>query len=505
MAILRYTASADTTITNAFEANLSTRGTGSNMGYADSMAIFSIYGQSSGSVIGQTQELSRALIKFPIESIVTDRTAGVLPSSGSMSFHLKMHNAETPFTLPQSFNLVVAPISQSWVEGTGLDMDEYKDLGSSNWIKSDSSTSWTSIGGDYLTASNYNIYFDQGYEDIELDVSQIVEQWITDIDTTPSPGVIKNYGFGIRLTASQEGYFSSSTGQDTSVLINNPQGSRDSYYIKKFFSRSSEFFFKRPTIEARWDSRVSDDRENFYYSSSLAPAADNLNTLYLYNYIRGRLVNIPAVGTGEILVSLYSGSTAPTGTALTLYDGNLNLTGGYVSTGIYSASLAITAAATPLQVLYDVWHSGSTQYFTGSSYPEKMPTYEAAPTFTRITSCKNLKKSYTTSDKARFRFFVRDRNWNPTIYVKATSNNPTDIIPSASYSIVRTTDNHTAVQYGTGSNYSTYLSYDKDGNYFDFDMSLLQGGYMYEIKLSYYNDSIGTWQEQPQTFKFRVE
>ena len=205
-----------------------------------------------------------------------------------------------------------------------------------------------------MTASNYNVYFGQGYEDLGLDVSQIVEQWIKDIDTTAAPGVIKNYGFGIRLTASQEGYFSSSTGQDTSVLINNPQGARDSYYIKKFFSRSSEFFFKRPTIEARWDSRVSDDRENFYYSSSLAPAADNLNTLYLYNYIRGRLVNIPAVGTGGILVSLYSGSTAPTGTALTLYDGNLNLTGGYVSTGIYSASLAITAAATPLQVLYDV-------------------------------------------------------------------------------------------------------------------------------------------------------
>ena len=135
MAILRYTASADTTITNAFEADLSTRGTGSNMGYADSLAIFSIYGQSSGSAVGQTQELSRALIKFPVESIVTDRTAGVIPASGSMSFHLKMHNAETPFTLPQAFNLVVAPVSQSWVEGTGLDMDEYKDLGSSNWIK----------------------------------------------------------------------------------------------------------------------------------------------------------------------------------------------------------------------------------------------------------------------------------------------------------------------------------------------------------------------------------
>ena len=198
--------------------------------------------------------------------------------------------------ITQGFNLVLAPVSQSWIEGTGLDMDNYQDFGTANWIKSDDSTFWTSIGGDYLTASNYNIAFPQGYEDIELNVSQIVEEWIKYLDTTPAPGVIKNYGFGIHLTASQEAYFSSSTGQDTAVLIDNTQGADQSYYIKKFFARSTEFFFKRPLIEARWDSRVTDNRENFYYSSSLAPAADNLNTLYLYNYIRGRLVNIPTVG-----------------------------------------------------------------------------------------------------------------------------------------------------------------------------------------------------------------
>ena len=78
MAIARYTASADTTITNAFEANLRLRGTGSNMGYADSLEIFSIYGQESGSN-GQSQELSRALVKFPITTIAADRTVSRTP------------------------------------------------------------------------------------------------------------------------------------------------------------------------------------------------------------------------------------------------------------------------------------------------------------------------------------------------------------------------------------------------------------------------------------------
>jgi hypothetical protein len=514
MAIARYVADADTTITNAFEADLKTRGTGSNMGYADSIEIFSIYGQTSGSA-GQSQELSRALMRFPITSIVSDRAAGTIPASGSVSFYLRVHNATHPFTLPQDFSLTVTPVSRSWTEGTGLDMDEYKDLGTANWLRATDSVDWTSIGGDYISidpGSTYTIAFEQGYEDIELDVTRIVEQWVD--------GTHDNYGFGIHLVATDEAYFSSSTGADTSVLIDNPTGAQQSYYTKKFFARSTEFFFKRPVIEARWDSRVSDDRENFYYSSSAAPAEDNLNKLYLYNYVRGRLVNIPVIDDGNtLMVSLFSGSTFPTGSKLTLYDGNLNTTASWVSRGIYSAELAITAALSTeqpkgLTVLYDVWHNqssggphtlGTSQYFTGSIYPELMPTYDSAPTFQRITSCRNLKKSYSTADTARFRFFVRDRNWNPTIYVKANANNPTDIITSASYNVRRVIDNYNAVPYGTGSEYSTYLSYDKKGNYFDLDMSLLEAGYMYTINLSYYNDSIGAWQEQPQTFKFRVD
>ena len=508
MAILRYTASADTTITNAYEAGLVTRGTGSNMGYADSLEVFSIYGQESGSN-GQSQELSRILIQFPIDTIKANRTANKIPASGSVSFYLKMFNAETPWTLPQDFNLVVAPVSAAWLEGAGLDTDNYQDLGEANWGLRQASTSWTNVGGDYLTASNYNVAFPQGYENINLDVSDTVERWIAGTD----PAFANNYGFGIHLTASQEAYFSSSLGSDSGSIIQNTVGAKQSYYTKKFFARSTEYFFKRPVLEARWDDRTTDDRENFFYSSSLAPAADNLNTLVFYNYIRGRLVNIPAAGEGNLLVSFYSSSDgSPTGSKLVLPAGgdvasalDLNATASYTSAGLYSVSLALTAAATPLLAIHDVWHSGGVEFFTGSFYPELVPTYDSAPTFDRITSCKNLKKSYSPQDTARFRFFVRSKNWSPTLYTVATANNPTDIITSASFSIARVTDDYTAIPYGTGSDYSTYLSYDKEGNYFDFDMGLLEAGYMYEIRLSYYNDSIGDWQEQSQAFKFRVE
>ena len=118
MSILRYTASLDNVITNAFQENLSTRATGSNMGASDILETFSIYGQShSGSV-----ELSRILISFPIDKVISDRNAGIIDSSGSVTWKLKLYNAKHYETVPQSFDIKVSAVSQAWEEGTGIDM-----------------------------------------------------------------------------------------------------------------------------------------------------------------------------------------------------------------------------------------------------------------------------------------------------------------------------------------------------------------------------------------------
>jgi len=515
MPIKRYYASKDNTITNAMRSALSdaTRATGSNMGAADVLETFSIYGQASSSS-GLSQELSRILIQFPVDTISTDRTAGTIPASGSVSFYLKMYNARHAFTLPRNFILDVVPVSQSWEEGVGLDMDEYIDKtygnSGSNWINRGKNSTWARIGGDYVTSSafssvNYTVSFALGYEDVDLDITTLVEEWITG----SSGGGLDNYGVGVHLTSSQEAYYSSSTGLNTSTVINNLEGATVSYYTKKFFSRSSEFFFKRPVVEARWAPPVKDDRGNFYFSSSLAPAADNLNTLYLYNYVRGQLVNIPAIGTGTILLSLYSGSTAPSGSKLLLPSGgdvvsslDTNVTGGWVSTGIYSASFGTTGS---LGKLFDVWHTGSTEFFTSSLSPKTLAGYNNAPTFEFVTNITNLKPKYSRSEKARMRLFVRPKNWNPNIYNVATSTTPNSTVVSASYKIVRLTDNLDAIPYGTGSDLSTYLSYDVSGNYFDVDMGMLEADYSYGVKFVFYNDSISTWVEQPYIFRFRVE
>ena len=512
MAIKRYKADADTTIVNAFQPGLKTRGTGANMGEADVSEVFSIYGRQTTS----SQELSRVLTKFPITSISTDRTNSVIPASGSVSFYLRLFNAEHSKTVPRDYTIVVKPVAQSWQEGVGLDLEGYKDLTKgntgANWMSASSNTSWTGssyttddcVGGSYRTGAldpNFKASFSTGLEDLEIDITPLVEHWMA--------ATIPNYGIGVYLSSSYEA--SASVGENTATPAVLPLtgGATKSYYTKRFFARGTQYFFKRPVIEARWNSTVKDDRGDFYYSSSLAPAADNLNIIYLYNYVRGRLTNIPSIGTtGSILVSLYSGSSdnsAPSGSKLALYDGNTNITGGYKSTGIYTASMAITAAATPLTTLYDVWHSGSTEYFTGSITPVVLSAAQtvAAPTY--YMNITNIKGKYRSDETARFNLYIRDKNWSPTIYTVANATPESTTILSASYRVFRIMDGLDAIPYGTGSDLHTQMSYDVSGNYFDFDMNLLQSGYAYAFKFAFYDSALSSWVEQPEVFKFRVE
>ena len=498
MAVKRYYAKSDNTITNAFEENLTTRGTGSNMGASDILEVFSIFAQANSS----SAEESRALLKFNVtastNSITADRTAGVIPASGSVSFYLRMFNAKHGQTLPKNFTMDISAITGSWDEGTGLDMEAYRDKDDSNWTNRLPSTAWSTTGGDYYTdtSSSFSASFTSGVEDLEVDITTLVEQWANSAGNVL--GSKNDEGVGVFLSSTYS-------------------GESRSYYTKKFFGRGTEFHFKRPCIEARWDSATKDDRGTFFFSSSLATAAENLNTLYFYNYFRGQLRNIPSIGTGNIYLSVYSGSaddTEPGGSRLEMVADGTHVrsasnalttvvTGGYVSTGIYSASFAITGAQT---TLYDVWHNnGNVEFHTGTIKPEALDGSATAPDTTFASSITNLKNVYRGDETARFRVYTRQKDWSPTIYTKATAQAEVNIVESGSYEIYRVVDDLKVIPYGTGSTLHTQMSFDADGSYFDLDMEMLEKGYMYGIKLAYYNNSVGSWVEQPETFKFRVE
>ena len=121
-----------------------------------------------------------------------------------------------------------------------------------------------------------------------------------------------------------------------------------------------------------------------------------------------------------------------------------------------------------------------------------------------VSKITNLKPKYVKKEQARFRVFARPRNFSPTIYAVASKKIEGEIIPSASFEIIRMVDERTVINNSTGSTDNhTYLSYDNSGSYFDLDMNLLEPGYMYGVKLSYY--VAGQWREQEEVFKFRVE
>ncbi len=513
MAIKRYFALKDNTITNAYESNLVYRATGSNMGGADILEVFTIYQQAYTSSVKQDEE-SRILIQFPatgsnlgdgITSIKKDRQLGNLAASGSVNFYLKMYNARHGLTTPSNYKLAVNALDIEWQEGIGLDMDNYTDIlygdtAGSNWISASVGNKWTEAGGDWDNddSSGVTASFDTGVEDMEINITPIVEKWIA--------GTKNNYGVIVRVTPEL-------AAKDTS------------YYTKKFFGRNSEFFYKRPVIEARWDSTVNDDRNNFYYSSSLATEADNLNTLYYYNFVRGRLRAIPLSDDSEVVVSLYTNSPDNTPSATdgkialsagggVASAGDVNATASTSTTGVYSVSLSVTGSVTVHSKLYDIWQirkatdqteEGYTQFFTGTIKPKSDTGAVWSRNITYVTSIPNFKKSYSRSDTDRIRLYTREKDWSPTIYTKASNTIERSIIQSGSYRVTRNIDKLEVIPFGTGSDLHTVMSYDVSGNYFDMDFSMLKEDYSYTLDFSFYDDAIGDWIVQPQKFKFRVD
>ena len=215
----------------------------------------------------------------------------------------------------------------------------------------------------------------------------------------------------------------------------------------------------------------------------------------------GDILDIPAIGTGAIYVNLYEANGAtPTGSALTLVP-NTPASGSHEEAGVYSAEIGLD---TTLTSVIPVWYSGATEYHTGSAITVKSVSAKNDNVQNEyVTTVTNLKNSYTRNETARFRLFVREKDWSPTLYTKATSEVESTIIPEAYWKLTRVTDSLDVINYGTGSTNHTKMSYDYSGSYFDFDMSLLERDYAYELRFIYKID--GDYHEQPEVFKFRVD
>ena len=358
-------------------------------------------------------------------------------------------------------------------------METYSDPGfnlangyGANWEFALSGTRWGASGSSFYTSSydSYKQYFDTGVEDLEIDITQIVEEWVA--------GTLANNGLVVKLSGTYE------------------DGSRaTSFYTKKFFARGSQFFFKRPIIEAKWNSAVTDDRAQFFSTSSLLSEADNTHSIYFYNRYNGKLKNIP--GTPTLSVALYSDSNYTNSVT------PISATVTNPSAGVYKASILV---ATTASALYDKWYNSATSsivYHRGSFdvYNYEAQDYNSNEEY--VISPVNLKTRYDKNENATFKIFSRLRNWSPNIYSVASKTIENTPIKNLYYKIFRIDDGHLVVNYSTGSIEYTKTSYDSEYNYFSFDMSILEPDYSYALQFARWDGS--QLEEYKQVYKFRVE
>lgn len=421
----------DTTITDVEIRG--TKKTGSNTGQSEIVELYVL----TSSVGGRGK--SRILFQFDINSLSASIVAGDIPSS-SVEYRLRLKNSFHGQKSPSSFTVEAVPISKSWDEGNGLSMydEELRDGGYANWVNATSLVSWDLPGGDTNPGLSVTQSFDTGFEDLNIDISSIVNAWL-DND-------IQRHGLMLKLIDAHE------------------TGSQD-LFVKKFYSRNAHVPERRPRMEVLWGNNVFDDRGAIKYDKS--------GSLYYYRFVNGVAENV-----GPLFVDIINSSSAVVQT----------LTASIFETGIYHASGVFVSATSSTQIFRDVWFSGTNQVFTGAF----APTFATGSAFFDFNDLDvllpNLKHEYDQDQKVVIRVLGKERNYRPAIRLSASTDVSPLILGEAYYSIEHSETEKVIVSYSTGAVEYSRLSHDKNGNYFKLWTSAFSPGNIYKIKiLTFYN------------------
>lgn len=429
--IFRIYPSKDTFITNDFVLPSRTRMTGSNVGASEELDVFKRAGISG--VIGDiaSSSLGRALLQFDLSTFVSLTASGDLPRDGH-SFTLRMNHKTTGCTQPSSFDLTVRPMASGWDEGAGQDV-RLGDKGFANWVKRTSTSYWGTPGGDFLPSPAATAHFDTGFEDLELDVTSIVQGWLS--------GTFVNNGLGVSLASAIEA---------DSLYVD--------YYQKKFYSRQTFFPDRGPYIEARSRDSVRDDRVNMQWGRT--------GSLWLYNLVGGVYQDLP----GDLVTVAISDASG----ALSY------LTASHVSIGLYSASFSLSTGSYSGSLFRDSWGSGSFAFMTGSfGFVTSGPVSSVVqqPLTARV---RNLRDEYMPDESAVFEVLFRRRSHALPVFQTASLGSVPYIVEQAYYAIENDSTRERVVPFGTGSQH-TRLSYGADGNSFRLFMRNLHSGNVYRL------------------------
>ena len=216
---------------------------------------------------GNLKDVSRALLKFEIQYLSESISSGVM---GIDSATLILRETESE-EIPLEYTIFVHPISGSWEMGNGTRFDEISTTGVTwNYREGDSKQYWLptltfeagSTGsyegkaGVWYTRSASSQSFDYQTADLNVDVSEMVLDWIS--------GSIPNDGLIVKHT-------------------NSVESNTEDYGILKFFSKETNTIYQ-PKIMVGWDDQI-------FNTGSLSPLTAEDIKVGLKNYKKEYKVN----------------------------------------------------------------------------------------------------------------------------------------------------------------------------------------------------------------------
>lgn len=274
--------------------------------------------------------ISRFLFYVDFEAIRRAISGQTINPSAIVRHTLKMKNTQNYDVLPYrdwrdqiqfsdkehavSFDLELKPIYEFWDEGVGYDfeltttcVDESAFVeGAANWLHRTTLQHWVNEGAipTGYTESVATQHFDKGNEDLEMDITDFVNQVISGTTT----GGTYN-GFCLKYTDDFEE-------EELSASLRTA-----------FFTRHTHTFFE-PFIETEFNDVIRDDRKYV--------VLDQTCNLVLYVAERGEMFNLDALPTCAV-----NGTSFPVT---------------QLSKGIYSAAVLLPSSEfTDLVMYHDVW------------------------------------------------------------------------------------------------------------------------------------------------------
>ena len=207
---------------------------------------------------------TRVLVHFDLTELTASLVKGDISNP---KYYLRMYEAEGTQELSTEYKLAAFPISESWDEGTGKFGDNPKVTNGVSWenrtnYPDSNAVTWSQAanigiaeqGGTVITGSwNASQSFSYQSPDIEMDVTDIVNNWLNNTNT--------NYGFLLRFSGSQE-------------TDNVTRGD-----LKLFSAQTNTIY--PPKLEVRWDDHTACSGSNTGSLTELTMSGLADNYLYM--------------------------------------------------------------------------------------------------------------------------------------------------------------------------------------------------------------------------------